>query len=103
MNDNGTPEKFEGWCVVEIMGFNRMAGFVSEVVVAGAPMLRIDVPETNSQPAFTKFQSAQSIYSITPVTEEIARAAVAEYQVRPIQVYSLMNSERQLTEAIDDF
>jgi len=39
-------EKFEGWCVLELMGHRRLAGYVSEQEIAGADMLRIDVPST---------------------------------------------------------
>lgn len=36
---------FEGWAIVELMGHRRLGGYVHEVELAGAAMLRIDVPE----------------------------------------------------------
>jgi hypothetical protein len=37
--------EYEGWAIVELMGHRRLAGWVQEVELAGAPMLRLDVPE----------------------------------------------------------
>lgn len=33
---------FEGWAIVELMGHRRLAGFVREVSMFGASMLRLD-------------------------------------------------------------
>jgi hypothetical protein len=38
-------EAFAGWAIVELMGHRRLAGYVQEVELAGAGMLRLDVPE----------------------------------------------------------
>lgn len=35
---------FEGWAIVELMGHRRLGAWVSEVELAGAPMLRLDIP-----------------------------------------------------------
>lgn len=35
---------FKEWAIVELMGHRRLGAFVSEQVIAGAPLLRIDVP-----------------------------------------------------------
>jgi hypothetical protein len=37
-------EPFEGWAILELMGHRRLAGRVSEIEIAGAKMLRLDVP-----------------------------------------------------------
>ena len=39
-----SESKVDGWCILEVMGHRRIAGFVREVTVAGAGFLRIDVP-----------------------------------------------------------
>lgn len=44
MNDDTTPA-FEGYAILELMGHRRLAGYVSEVEIAGAAMLRLDIPE----------------------------------------------------------
>jgi hypothetical protein len=78
---------FEGWAVVELMGRNMIAGYVSEQVIAGAAMLRVDVPATASLPPFTKFVGGSAIYGITPVTEEIATSQAQYLDVRPFQTW----------------
>lgn len=74
-------------CIVEIMGFNQVAGWVTEETIAGAAMIRVDVPTTAYQPGFTKYFSSSAIYAITPVTEELAHAAAEQMRVIPVQVY----------------
>jgi hypothetical protein len=39
------PGKLETWAIVEVMGHNRFAGYVQQVPMGGAAMIRIDVPE----------------------------------------------------------
>ena len=84
-------EKFEGWAVVEMLGHRKLAGKVSEQVIAGSALVRVDVPETQqtkavagyggsvveSTPAYVKLIGVGSIYCITPCSEEIARRAAA--------------------------
>jgi hypothetical protein len=66
--------EFKTWAIVEVMGHNEYAGFVSSESIAGAEMLRVDVPETSKHAAFTKYLSTNAIYGISPCTEETARA-----------------------------
>ena len=79
---------FEGWAVVELMGRNMIAGYVSEQVIAGAAMLRVDVPATASLPPFTKFVGGSAIYGITPTTQEIAERQARALEVRPFQEWA---------------
>lgn len=37
-------EKFEHWCVVEIFGHTRIAGFVTEQTIGGQSFVRVGVP-----------------------------------------------------------
>jgi hypothetical protein len=78
---------FEGWAVVELMGRSIIAGQCSEVVIAGAAFLRVDVPANEEQPAFSKMYSAGAIYAITPTTEEVARVAAGRVHIRPIDLW----------------
>jgi hypothetical protein len=82
-------EKFETWAIVEIMGRQRYAGLVTEQTLAGAAMLRVDIPETKKQGAFTKLFGSSSIHSLTPTTEAIARALAERLDQAPVQVYDL--------------
>lgn len=71
------------------MGHQRFAGLVTEETVAGAAFLRIDIPATGKQVAFTKLFSPSSVYSITPTTEELAKTMAASINNAPITVYDL--------------
>lgn len=78
-----TVEKFDEWAVVEIMGHKKYSGHVTEHAMGGSSFVRIDVPEitlNNGQnlAPFTKLFGAGSVYCISPVTEETARAFAAK-------------------------
>jgi hypothetical protein len=81
--------KFQQWCIVDVFGHQRFAGLVTEETVAGAAFLRIDIPATGKQVAFTKLFSPSSVYSITPTTEELATAIAVSINNAPIAVYDL--------------
>lgn len=84
MSDTKT---FEGWAIVELMGHAVLAGYVSQEAIAGTAMLRIDVPDVEGQPGFTKYQSGGSVYGITPTTEGNARIAAESVKARPVQLW----------------
>ncbi len=92
------PGKFEGWAIVEIMGHQTYSGFVSEQVIGGAALVRVDVPGApitdgdgkivgEQDGAFTKMFGLASIYCITPVAEEFARRAIARTYSKPVSLY----------------
>lgn len=80
-------ERFEHWATVEVLGKKMFVGLVTEQVIAGAAFIRVDVPEVNERPAFTKFFGAGSIYCITPISEKLAREYLEQYRERPVEVY----------------
>lgn len=82
-------EKFESWVKLELMGRKVLIGKASEVLIAGAPLLRIDVPASGEMPAYTQMYGASAIYCITPITEEVAMRAAPNYNVEPISKYEL--------------
>lgn len=69
-------ESYAGWTVLELFGHRRLAGYVSEVQVAGAGFVRIQIPGDNGEWAAEQSYGPAAIYSITPCTEEVARAMV---------------------------
>jgi hypothetical protein len=81
-------EKFEGWCILELMGRRKMAGKVSEASLGGGAFLRIDVPGEGSNVA-TQFYSPSAVYCITPTTEEIARQVAPRWQPAPVTRWEL--------------
>lgn len=89
-------ERFEGWCIVELMGHNVIAGYVTEQVIGGAAMLRVDVPlvAEDRQP-FTKFFAPSAIYGITPTTETAAWTAASRLRTRPIDLWIIPDRPAQ--------
>lgn len=81
------------WAIVEVMGHNEYSGLISAEVVAGAPMLRVDVPAVPGRDGFTKFLSSSAIYAISPCTEETARLRAADLKKTPFESWSV---ERQV-------
>lgn len=64
------------WAVIELFGHQVIAGAVSKVEPFGSPMVQVDVPETDRQPAFTR-----------QVSEAVARATAREVHHKPVKVY----------------
>ena len=71
---------FASWAILEAMGFKKLAGFVQEETIAGAALLRIDVPPTTKRTGYTKYFGPTSIYCLTPTSEDIARRAAEEIE-----------------------
>lgn len=90
---------FRGWCVVELMGHVTLAGFLSEQEIAGSALLRIDVPETDVGPAFSKMVGTSAIYGITPVDEQTVRAICSEAPQRPFSSWELESAFRKYYDA----
>jgi len=82
-------ESFDEWALVELFGHQKIVGKVTESTMAGGAFLRVDVPEFDGQPAFTRFYGPSAIYSINPVSEEIARGLMARYRHEPVSRFEL--------------
>ena len=82
-----TIEKFERcWAIVELFGHQKIAGEISSAALAGGSFLRVDVPEGDDI-AFTRFYGSSAIYSITPVSEEVARLACRQIAPKPMTIW----------------
>ena len=90
---------FDQFAIVELYGYAKIAGRVTEQNISGHGFIRIDVPEVNGKPSFTKLVGPQSIYSITPVSEDIAMRAIESLSISPVTIY--IGQPRQL-QAPDD-
>lgn len=101
-------EKFETYALIELFGHTRMAGKVSEQSIGGSTFIRVDVPETESQGAFTRLLNPSAIYAINPVTEEVADHLAKQFQVKPIDMWDIreiLEKERKrlgITEGDED-
>lgn len=83
-------EPFVAWALVELFGHTRMVGKVSEATIGGCNFVRVDVPEHNDRPGFTRFLGNGAIYGITVMTEESARALMDRIHIdRPIAEFDI--------------
>ncbi len=90
MNEEDVADSgLETWAILEIMGRHRVAGKISEAVIAGVKLLRVDVPAVDGDPAMTQFYGAQAIYCLTPVSEELGRRAAGTLRPCPIRYVEL--------------
>lgn len=87
------PPAFLTYAIVELFGHSRIAGRVTEQVIAGQGFVRVDVPILpedkyhQAQDGFSRLYGPGAIYSITPVSREIAIAAAQSMHVEPVNVY----------------
>lgn len=102
-------QKFNHWCIVELFGHQKIAGICTEENIAGTNMLRVDVPETAKQPAFTKYFGSAAIYAISPVDESTARIAAENLSIGQVQEWnaegfiSKINERKQLAAPDEDY
>jgi hypothetical protein len=92
--------KLEGWCIVSQMGHRTIIGEVKQLQMGETVLLRVDVPEyseeverwtddgrafveRNTYAARFEIISPASIYSIAPVTEEVARKMLGSRATTP--------------------
>ena len=101
MNDRS--KSFEQFAIVELMGHNMIAGYVTEQIIAGAAFVRIDVPDviacpdaSLSVPGFTKLFGPAAIYAITPTDETTARQAAVNLTTRPVSPWIVPDGRQRL-------
>ncbi len=94
--------KFSEWCIIEVFGRVRLAGLVSEQTVAGQGFVRVDIPATKRQPAFSRLFGPSSIYSMTPVTEEVGKACAENFSAPPLNAYDIRDVIAKLPKPGED-
>lgn len=77
----------EGFAIIELFGHNKIAGRVSTIIIGTSGMVRVDVPALGDTPGFTRFYGPSAIYSLTLVSEDVARAALVAMRPEPVTVY----------------
>jgi len=87
MSGEQEQEQGIGWAIVELLGHVRLAGRVSEEEHFGAKLGRLDIP--TGAGFTTQFFGGNSVYRLTPVTEEIARAVAERNQPEPVSRWEL--------------
>lgn len=102
MNEN-TDDRFGTWGILELMGHVKMSGFITEEELFGGKIGRIDIPGGDGA-TITQFFGGHTIYRLTPVSEEIARAFAARNKPRPVHVYELqLPAPREVESEADDW
>jgi len=89
-------EKFELHAVIELFGHSRMAGKVTEQSIGVATFIRVDVPETKSQPSFSRLLNPSAIYAINPVTPEVAEEIAERIASKPIEAWDIRRMQEKL-------
>lgn len=92
-------EKWEGWAILELMGHRRLAGYVTQVEMFSKIMCRIDIPSGDDM--VTQFYGGDSVYCLTPTTEEIAKGLAAKLQPTPVRRYELPPHDSSYEESED--
>ena len=87
MNEQKT-DSYEGFAILELMGHRRLAGKVSQGVIGGSPLIRIDIPDATGKET-TQFYSPASLYCLTPTTEEIVKRMAQHNYPAPVNAYEL--------------
>lgn len=89
-------QKFQINAIVELFGHQRMAGIVTEQNFGSNTFIRIDVPETETSPAFTRIVNPSAIYALNPVTEEVMRITASQIVSKPIQEWDIREMQKRL-------
>jgi len=109
----------EIWAIVELMGHVRVAGKLTEEEHFGAKLGRIDVPKLPDKNCVnckgldvapcptcggggfvTQFFGGSSVYRITAVSEDVARAAAKSTQIQPVHSWEM--PQHQLASVRED-
>ena len=83
-----SEETYASWSILALLGHRRLAGFVTEQEIAGKGFLRIEIPGPGETKT-TQFYSPDSVYGLTPTTEEIARRVAARDRPAPVHPWEL--------------
>lgn len=93
MSEETKAQKFDQWCVLELFGHVRLAGRVTEASIGGCSFLRCDVPKPDGEIEFTRYFGQGAIYSMTPVTEEVARAVGNGTATEPVKPWEMARKQ----------
>lgn len=95
MTKNDEKQAFDQWCLVELMGHVRVAGRVTEEPLFGSALMRVDVPDEKGETRFTRYFGGSAIYSVTPISKDVAVTLAQSVTHEPITPWELKT--RQIT------
>jgi hypothetical protein len=87
--DGVTEQPFGQWCIVEQLGHRRLAGYVTEVQLAGAGFLRVDEPPSEHGPGRTQYLAPGSLFAVHPCDEATAHLVAESSRSVPVQPWEL--------------
>lgn len=59
----------KNYALVELVGRQQIAGFVSDAMIEGSPFIKVEVPATKVHRKNTCYFSIESVYAISPMGE----------------------------------
>lgn len=86
-------DEFGTWAILELMGHVKLAGYITEEELFGSKIGRIDIPGESGATAVTQYFGGHTVYRLTPVTEEVARAFAIGHQPAPVTRWELKTVE----------
>lgn len=75
------------WVILELFGHKVVAGYLTKDESLGAPLIRLEIPETSRSQGFTRHYHPNAIYSCTYVNEQAARLTAEQVHESPINIY----------------
>ena len=122
--------RFDGWCILELMGHQREIGYVTTEYYGPAALFRVDTPEIPEReyelkrpeydnesgryipvgskvkrvaiPAKSRLVAPGALYAMNPCTEETARKAIEEMVPRTLIVLEIKEDPRRALHAGED-
>ncbi len=83
-SNNKSNESFKQWAIIELMGHQQIAGFVTEATIAGGAFIRVDVPNPNGEgDLYTRYLGTPAIYAINPTTKEEVLVIIGMLMPKP--------------------
>lgn len=95
-------QRFDTPAIIELFGHSRMAGWVIEHTIGGSTFIRVDVPESENQPGFSRILNPSAIYAINPVTEEVMNEMAKSFSVKPIEQWDIQKLINKLPQKPED-
>jgi len=89
-NENSEKSTFDEWALVELFGHQRIVGKVTEATIAGGAFIRVDVPNDDGTAVlFTRFFGPSAVYSMSPISREMALTLAKTQSAEPVKRYEL--------------
>lgn len=100
-SETTSPEvNLDTWAIIELFGHSRIAGKVTNVSIAGCGFIRVQVPEHNGKPTYTRDIAPKAVYAINPCDEAAAKASLQYCSESPVIQLCAHDIERRLRESM---